>query len=191
MLVKWAPEFCYYIAQFQVNIIYRGYHALKLRITLIEAFALKGLTAMYCYARSKSGQKTTNWSQNIVVKYTRKIESWVGISIALAITLYVENCSIIHVVSDGSPLSQMIDFVLWNLWWFPFKYAFDLRHDFRHVMCIEGITHTICISRWRHPMEIFFALLALCAGNSPVTGEFPSQNPATRSFDVFLDLRIE
>ena len=34
--------------------------------------------------------------------------------------------------------------------------------------------------------EILFALLALCAGNSPVTGEFPSQMPVTRSFDVSL-----
>ena len=32
------------------------------------------------------------------------------------------------------------------------------------------------------------ALLALCAGNSPVTGEFPSQRPV--SFDVFFDLRL-
>ena len=35
-------------------------------------------------------------------------------------------------------------------------------------------------------METSFALLALCAGNSPVTGEFPSQRPVTRSFDVFF-----
>ena len=40
-----------------------------------------------------------------------------------------------------------------------------------------------------HQIEAFSALLALCAGNSPVTGEFPSQSPVTRSFDVFLDLR--
>ena len=33
------------------------------------------------------------------------------------------------------------------------------------------------------------ALLAICAGNSPVTGEFPAQRPVTRSFDVFFDLR--
>ena len=37
-------------------------------------------------------------------------------------------------------------------------------------------------------METFSALLALCAGNSPVTGEFPLQRPVTRSFDVFFDL---
>ena len=43
---------------------------------------------------------------------------------------------------------------------------------------------------WRHQMETFFASLAICAGNSPVTGEFPSQRPVTRSFDVFFDLRL-
>ena len=37
-------------------------------------------------------------------------------------------------------------------------------------------------------METFFALLALCAGNSPVPGEFLAQRPVTRSFDVFFDL---
>ena len=41
---------------------------------------------------------------------------------------------------------------------------------------------------WRHQMETFSALLALCAGNSPVSGEFPSQRPVTRGFDVFFDL---
>ena len=30
------------------------------------------------------------------------------------------------------------------------------------------------------------AWLTPCAGNSPVTGEFPSQGPVTRSFNVFL-----
>ena len=44
------------------------------------------------------------------------------------------------------------------------------------------------ITWWRHQMETFSALLALCAGNSPVTGEFPSQRPVTRSFDVFFHL---
>ena len=43
---------------------------------------------------------------------------------------------------------------------------------------------------WRHQMETFSALLALCAGNSPVTDEFPLQRPLTRSFDVFFDLRL-
>ena len=37
-------------------------------------------------------------------------------------------------------------------------------------------------------MEKFSALPAICAGNSPVPGEFPAQRPVTRSFDVFFDL---
>ena len=36
-------------------------------------------------------------------------------------------------------------------------------------------------SWWRHQMETFSALLAICAGNSPVPGEFPAQRPVTRS----------
>ena len=42
---------------------------------------------------------------------------------------------------------------------------------------------------WRHQMETFSALLAICAGNSPVPGEFPTQRPVMRSFDVYFDLR--
>ena len=41
---------------------------------------------------------------------------------------------------------------------------------------------------WRHQMETFPALLAICAGNSPVNGEFPAQRPVMQSFDVFFDL---
>ena len=46
------------------------------------------------------------------------------------------------------------------------------------------------IAWWRHQMEPFSALLALCAGNSPITGEFPTQRPVMRSFDIFFNLRL-
>ena len=45
-------------------------------------------------------------------------------------------------------------------------------------------------SWWRHQMETFSALLAICVGKSPVTGEFHAQRPVARSFDVFFDLRL-
>ena len=45
-------------------------------------------------------------------------------------------------------------------------------------------------SPWRHQMETYSALLALCAGNSPVSGESPAQRPVTRSFGVFIDPRL-
>ena len=55
---------------------------------------------------------------------------------------------------------------------------------------IKATTHASNDAWWRHQMETFSALLALCAGDSPVTGEFPSQRPVTRSFDVFFEPRL-
>ena len=43
---------------------------------------------------------------------------------------------------------------------------------------------------WRHQMETFSALLALCARNSPVTDEFPAQKLVMQGFDVFFKLRL-
>ena len=39
-------------------------------------------------------------------------------------------------------------------------------------------------------METFSALLAICAENSSVTGEFPAQRPVARGFDVFFELHL-
>ena len=40
-------------------------------------------------------------------------------------------------------------------------------------------------------METFSALLAICAGNSPDSAEFPAHSPVTRSFAVFFDLCLK
>ena len=58
------------------------------------------------------------------------------------------------------------------------------------TLCYVITTDSPIISWWHHQMETFSALLAICAGNSPVSGEFPTQRPVTRSFDVFFDLRL-
>ena len=56
---------------------------------------------------------------------------------------------------------------------------------------IPRIVARLCgISLWRHQMETFSALLAICAGNAQVPGEFPTQRPVTWIFDVFFDLRL-
>ena len=52
--------------------------------------------------------------------------------------------------------------------------------------CVLGTKSVLLEVWWRHQMKTFSSLLALCVGNSPVTGEFPSQRPVTRSFDVFF-----
>ena len=55
---------------------------------------------------------------------------------------------------------------------------------------VTSFWHKVCGAWWRHQMETFSALLALCAGNSPITGEFPSPRSVTRSFDISFDLRL-
>ena len=48
------------------------------------------------------------------------------------------------------------------------------------------VMSSLVVIKWK----LFSALLAICAGNSPVAGEFPAQRPVIRSFDVFFDLRL-
>ena len=66
------------------------------------------------------------------------------------------------------------------------KEILEYIHYFISYMAYGSIND----ARWRHQMETFSAILAICAGNSPVPGEFPTQRPVTRSFDVFFDLRL-
>ena len=69
-----------------------------------------------------------------------------------------------------------------------------LYHIYNDMVSTAYALHMIMIfhasTKWRHQMETFSALLANCAGNSPVTGEFPAQRQVTRSFDVSFDLRL-
>ena len=74
------------------------------------------------------------------------------------------------------------------------SYETHLRIRFGTIHLLCYVLHKVSIrwvcSWWRNQMETYYALLAFCAGNSPVTGEFPSQRPVTRSFDSFFDLRL-
>ena len=85
--------------------------------------------------------------------------------------------------TEGYQLSSkyLIKFDLLTLVWYLMKMEFEIE------ICYNGNPWS---SWWRHQMETFSALLALCTGNSPVTGEFPEQRPVTWSFDVFFDLRL-
>ena len=97
--------------------------------------------------------------------------------------------------------------ILWialhDLW--HFKYVAIGNRVCRGQMCANIL---VCMSRthpttqtdyrctckysWRfNQMKTFSALLSLCAGNTPVTGEFTSQRPVTRRFGVFFDLRLD
>ena len=77
----------------------------------------------------------------------------------------------------------------------PEKYGKHFADDIHsRIFLNEKNFHLIHISItlfswWRHQTEIFSVFPALCMGNSPVTGKFPSQRPVT-SFNVFSDLRL-
>ena len=73
--------------------------------------------------------------------------------------------------------------------YFPKLFTINTHSTGRAGYMAYFVQSLICVLWWRHQMETFSALLAICAGNSPVPGEFPSQRPVTQSFDVFFDRR--
>ena len=90
------------------------------------------------------------------------------------------------------------------LLFYPFKYhkiSRDLVHHFEccpqtHRSDMEywifqkrGGEHVI-LSTNTFKMTSSNGNISFCEGNSPVTGEFPSQRPVTRSFDVFFELHL-
>ena len=52
-----------------------------------------------------------------------------------------------------------------------------------HTTVLANLDRSKTSAWWLHQM-----VLALCAGNSPATGEFPAKRSVTRSFDVFFDV---
>ena len=76
-----------------------------------------------------------------------------------------------------------------QLWQVDSPYKGPVMHSF---FMLASLSHwwSSWFTWWRHQMEAFSALLALCAGEFTVPGEFPAQRPVTWSFDVFFDLRV-
>ena len=99
-----------------------------------------------------------------------------------------QNCAIIIAIIDLINLSWFSD-ATWH------RYIGDLgQHCFRkwpvawwHQAIITWINQDDVI-KWK---LTFSTLLDFCAGNSPVTSEFPSQRPVTWSFDVFFNLHLK
>ena len=81
---------------------------------------------------------------------------------------------------------------IWRCWQFVFT-IYDLQQIvlFCNIifLLMADVLYHLTWTWWRHQMETFSALLAICAGNSPVPGEFPTQRPVTRRFGVYFDLR--
>ena len=56
------------------------------------------------------------------------------------------------------------------------------------IRCYVDLTDSGTL--WRHEMEAFSALLALCEGNRPVTGRFPSQRASNADLWCSFDVRL-
>ena len=50
--------------------------------------------------------------------------------------------------------------------------------------CLDQMNSNILRSWWRHQMKTFFALLAICAGNSPVNSSHKDQWPGALMFSL-------
>ena len=98
---------------------------------------------------------------------------------------------------DWNILFRLQEFLYISFWCCLFSSTINRCRDIwlLDIHMFKNMGKTWHIARWhswwRHQMETFSALLAFCAGNSPVTGEFPAQRPVTRSFDVFFDLCLK
>ena len=95
--------------------------------------------------------------------------------------MQLNRCAIVKFSFDKVDMYHVIDEMRCFIHW---MYGIRLK-------CKRMAPHTfLTFSWWRHPMKTFSALLALCAGNSPATGEFITQRPVTRRFAYFFDLRL-
>ena len=65
-----------------------------------------------------------------------------------------------------------------------------INRNFFSTQFFYNLSSVVCFSWWRHQMETFSPLRALCLDNSPVARELRSQRPVMQSFDVFFDLRL-
>ena len=77
----------------------------------------------------------------------------------------------------------------WRNWWTKNQEVDELSGCSSFVM---GIVHNFALLWFKRTSSNgnIFRVTGLSPGNSPVTGEFPSQRPVTRSFDVFFDLTL-
>ena len=112
-------------------------------------------------------------------------------------------CEGIHLSSGGFPSQRVSHAELWCSFWCTHEHTVEQTVELSVVWDVVAlVVAQLWITAiwppmfqqkywwWRHQMEAFSAILALCAGNSPVTRDFPSQRPVTRSFDAFFDLRL-
>ena len=105
----------------------------------------------------------------------------------------MQNCDVFVDENEDTLSVFTILFVMWLSFFVMMYWEGFIQWNVIFVIPVDDNSFrglVMCMSWWRFEMEILPALLALCAGNSPVTSEFPSQRSVMQSFDVFFDLRL-
>ena len=133
------------------------------------------------------------------------IRVWIKLSQIqyISTVLYLLCCVLLLILSISTFLGMIVPMPVKQLWRSDFEYEITIsdwtfitlwNHKDTAYFVLKGMLWHVLgefwDTRWCHQMETFSALLAICAENSPVLGEFPTQRPVTWSFDVFFDLRL-
>ena len=110
-------------------------------------------------------------------------------------TLFMSGwCLVIHLDESSSccvmSWGDWVGKPQWYGWQWPVKGDYFRKITVSHSMNLHWFGAFSIHAWWRHHMETFSVWLAICAGNSPVTDEFPAQRPVTQSFVVFFYLRL-
>ena len=125
----------------------------------------------------------------------------------LCVGMHLYMCIFVHVIDRCAAPRPPPPSPSPRIQWRHFQWYWNPHYKPKTVWCLPRVyngnnlyTDDKTVSSWwrkmfpfddlRHQMETFSALLVLCVGNSPVTGEFPAQRPVTQSFDGFFDLRL-
>ena len=123
-----------------------------------------------------------------------KLFSWSGIKVTPFSHLACK-CSSINLKPLPIYPFDTTSLICVNYFWYDIishkRFVVNVEITLKRYIILPFSYHVSLIlynTRWRHQMETFSALLAICAGNLPVAGGFPTQRPMTRSFDVFFDL---
>ena len=95
-------------------------------------------------------------------------------------------------VTCNSPLIFTSDTVIGEHFWRIPSRGIWLIYFICDIAMLMYFLHVLCRPKTMMTSSNgnIFRGTGLCAGNSPVTSEFPSQKPVTRSFDVFFDLHL-
>ena len=107
------------------------------------------------------------------------------LDLVLQLSLHITLCQ--EGVLDRSPWGRLffLEDCIWFLSTFVRQWIDADIGGLADFLLKETTTHDDVI-KWKHSPRY----LAICAENSLVTGEFPSQRPATRSLDVFFHLPL-